>query len=323
MKISKNYSYYNHTLSASFKAHSFKLNNFDDVNCAYCGDKMLSRATIDEMFNINSYLSLQMFEIAKKNRHYLKPFQNQVLSFIEKVQNRSKVNTDVHLLNSTKRFASFIVENDLISKYDTIKDIVNALGTERQKYIIKFNEKSMKERLANTRCYSNLHSFIYCPVGLNIRKSDTSPLGKAINAIAQNMDNSNYSVRGYILNNIRGKTPEQFYKELFLQSESTMEHIQPRSKNGRNEISNYLCVCRKCNSERKSMSLTEYAKTLPDNSIKKNIDDQLEFWFREIPKLIRDNKLPKEYENYALDTRNTLISQSNGKFGYREIVIHL
>ena len=304
----------------SFKGE-FKLKEFDGIPCAYCACPMLSRKTIDDTFSPYYGSAKTSLDKAKAMQDYLKPFQKEVLNRMLKIRSNSNAQTDFQVFDEAKTASSIEVRNDLRTKYNQIGLIINSSFYEQLKQ--KFNSKkdALEEFLLKRRHYPDLYNFVYGDRWLGVRKWDKSIPAQKIKAIIKGTDSSSYSVAGYILDKIRTMPVDAFYKELFLQSESTIEHVKPKSENGANAISNYLLVCRKCNSERKAKSLSKFYKEHPE--IKQNIDNQLETLSKLIPKLIRDRKLPEIYRDYTYAARENIAALSNNQLGYHEIRIYL
>lgn len=94
-------------------------------------------------------------------------------------------------------------------------------------------------------------------------------------------------------------------RRLILASMATIEHVQPESLGGLNEIGNFILASAHANNYRSNMPLTKYIERFP------HVPQNCQQYIDEIITKIHRGKL-KGNETYPYQIKNTLAHQSNG-----------
>lgn len=300
----------NNSYSQSFGSNSFPINNIDGLECAYCGKKMISRKRINGMFKSPQDSDKLLLDIAFENADYLRTFQQTALNFLMQTRYYYSLDDDISILKKAKSLSGEEVRHDLAEKFNEIFNCVLNNGPKAVKQKLIDNAFDYKQEIMRKARFKTLARILYSYNGLNI-KQDNSDFSKEISAIMENSVYSDYSIFSFILNTLRKKNSEDFYKELFLPSESTIEHIKPKSKRGNNSDENYLAVCRTCNSHRSS---EDFEKVLGKPHVMSNIKKQLIYLKKILPQLISQGTIPEQYSTYIEAVTGNIKKQSRGKF---------
>ena len=88
---------------------------------------------------------------------------------------------------------------------------------------------------------------------------------------------------------------------------ASVEHIIPRSKNGTDNVSNYIAMCRNCNAKRSSIPYDEFLLYHPE--MKKNTERQVKVVGNKILK----GELTPDYKFYPMQVSLLLKKYTNGK----------
>jgi hypothetical protein len=97
----------------------------------------------------------------------------------------------------------------------------------------------------------------------NEANPDNRKILESIVKKAEDMPTSGSDANAFIVKYSRRK-PSEIAHRLIEPSQSTAEHIHPHSKEGKDNASNYLAECKKCNNDRGNMSYVDWLKIYPE-----------------------------------------------------------
>lgn len=102
------------------------------------------------------------------------------------------------------------------------------------------------------------------------------------------------------------RTQEEIAKRLIRVSMATIEHVKPNSKNGQNEISNFMLTSANANNMRSNMPLSKFISMFP------NIPKNCQKYIEQIISILKNGGL-KGNETYPFKIKKTLFKESQGK----------
>ena len=305
------------TQKVNFGQKIFEIANIDDLPCAYCGRKMISQGTVNKLFKSRVSTDASMLEAAKEYGSYLKPFHQDVLSFLARVQYEYDLQNDGQIISKACKLSEDEVSDDIMERFYKIVDIISNSKSRDLKDFLSRNFNYSKSALRRKNSYSELIKFVRSNRFLNINKKPKNKTEAKINEISNDIDApGEFSIPSYIVKKTETQSIDEFYKDLFSKSVSSIEHLRPQSKGGKDKMSNLLAVCRRCNNERQSISLSAYIKLHPE--VVENTEKQLQLLNGILPKLISDNKVDEKYYDYPQKVAKTLNRLSRGRI---EVVV--
>ncbi len=302
--------------SQSFGTKVFEIANIDDLPCAYCGREMISLNTLNKVFPSKVCVDSTMLDRAREYGRYLHMFQQNVINYLTGIQYAYGLDSDGEILSVARRDASQEVERDITERFHKIVDIIEASRCRKMKDFLGRNKEYVEQALQRKKSYPELLKFVRAERFLNIRKSDKRGAEGKINEIIADIETpSEFAIEDYLLRKSKGECVEDFYKNLFDKSISSIEHLNPRARGGTDDISNFLSVCRSCNNKRGFIPLSVYVKSHPD--IIENTALQLEVLSKKLPKLISERKIDKKYKDYPSQVSDTLRDITGGQINIK------
>lgn len=296
----------------SFGQKIFEITNIDYLPCAYCGKDMISVKTLNDMFPEKLCVDTSMIDTARENGYLLKPFQQNVLNFLSQTQGFYNLENDGQILSKARNLSKYEVSEDIMERFFKIIEIIENSDNIRLIDFLRRNKDYCELALRRKNSYKELVKFVRNRKFLEINPNSKNKTEALINDTIYDIDTpAEFSIPSYIMQKSEPHSISEFYKLLFEKSSSSIEHIKPKTKGGKDKMSNYLAVCRDCNSSRGSISLSSYIKMHPE--IADNIKKQLLFLKRILPKLISDNKIDEKYDEYPYWVSKTLNRLSGGK----------
>lgn len=95
----------------------------------------------------------------------------------------------------------------------------------------------------------------------------------------------------------------------------TTEHLVPRSKNGKNNLANYICDCASCNSSRRNKDFKTWMKEIPD--FEKNLQEYINI----VGQSMANDDLSEIYTRYIPSVIKTISRLSNGEINLKSPTI--
>ena len=191
-----------------------------------------------------------------------------------------------------KKFENYI-KNSPLKDYQPIKNLINTSKAQLNgnKVIIPFSRKS----------------FIF-DLSKIINKSDDSNIKEIIMKVADKLPTSKKSPEAFIAKYSK-ESPEKIIYRLLWPSIATVEHLQPKSTGGLDEMANYAGACAQANSDRQSIPFAEWITRYPDTAkhCQKYIDRLIDYANRGILASERIN--PK----YIKEFKDAIAYQSKGE----------
>ena len=298
--------------NVSFGTNVFQIANIDYLPCAYCGKDMISIKSLNDIFESRLSTDTSMLESAKEIGYLLKPFQQDVLSFLVRTQSEYDLENDGQVLAKACNLSRNEVSDDIMGRFYEIINLIENSNNHKLKSFLQRNFNYCEPAIRRKNSYSELVKFVRSPNYLGIHKSQDTGVAGKINDVIFDLETPNeYSVSSYLMRKAEPNPIETFYKQLFEKSVNTIEHLKPKSDGGKNQIYNFLSVCAECNSERKNIPFAKFITLRPE--VKENIKKQLSLLVSRIPKLISDRKIDKDYFNYPERVAHTLHKLTDGK----------
>ncbi len=131
---------------------------------------------------------------------------------------------------------------------------------------------------------------------------------RQINLIAQKMPAPKSYIDIFFIKAMqtRRQNSKKIAKNLFHMSGITIEHLQPKSKNGKDRASNYICDCADCNTKRGSKPFHNWMEEIP------NFDIQLQNYINQVQQAIENGEISPNL-NYFKNIKETIKTLSHGK----------
>lgn len=150
-------------------------------------------------------------------------------------------------------------------------------------------------------------AFIY-DLSQIIKDCDDSNLKETFMKIAEKLPTSRDSIAAYITKYAKEPSEKTIFC-LIWPSIASIEHIQPKSCGGKNELANYAAACASENSDRSNAPFAEWIKKYP------NINKNCQKFIDRLIKYARMGIFEKEGIdiNYIEKVKETLATQSEGK----------
>jgi len=317
------------TLEISFgsshcSVQNFEVKNIGNLHCPACGLVMLNEKQINSFANEISYLkgedlvkALEKYEdesvITKKEardktRHGIfRPIKKQI---VDVIKNLAQENPDLSLAQLVSKHAKECIDS-LISKQLIVFD-------ELENYINENidNEAEKKELLENLNKYRSQakgegdDDFSRKRFIFDIKKGVVNPKQKAeVEKIASKLPTSENDVNSFF---VKYSKKEKMNSKLIAErlvntSKPTAEHLIPRSKGGKDRISNYICDCAECNSKRGNMDFYDWIQTLP------NFEERLQAYIYDVQDAIDGEQLSPRYDSYIEQVIDTIGTISEGE----------
>lgn len=138
-----------------------------------------------------------------------------------------------------------------------------------------------------------------------ISKSSNKSLEKEIMPLIKNFPYDTPYADNFITKCVRErKSDMDIVRFIAEELRATFEHIKPKSKEGTDELSNGIVLCRKCNAERANLPYPFFLKFHPE--MVQNIQRQM----NRIITFIKHGKL-LGYDSYPVEVKQTLLNQSD------------
>ena len=298
--------------TTNFGQKLFDIANIDGLPCAYCGKEMISFETINDIFQPRNAADTAMLDTAREHAHLLNPFRQQILNYLTRLQYEYGLESDGQIIAKARELSKDELNTDIIERYLKIIDAIESSHCRHLKDFVKRNKDVCLEAIKRKNTYAALIAFVRSNRFLGIKGKYRRGVEGVINEIISDIENPNeFSMDSYFIKKTKYGDASEFYKGLFDKAISSIEHIVPQSKGGQDKLSNYLAVCRECNSNRSSLPFDKYITFYPE--VIKNATEQIKILDKILPKLVSDNKIDESYEFYPQIVSKSLKKQSKGK----------
>ncbi len=139
-----------------------------------------------------------------------------------------------------------------------------------------------------------------------------------IKEIASELPRSDTEVNSFFVKYSHDRTPREIASKFVHQSIPTTEHLVPKSKNGKNHTSNYICDCSDCNSKRGNVDFNIWMEQV--DNFQENLQEYIEEIFLELE---RNPNLKSFFSNYINELIRTIDKISNGKIKLKTPIYYL
>ena len=288
------------------KDDAFNLRNIPDLPCACCGKTMINEAEYSRY--TSKHFQGPAISVLKKLKHFAKDFrptEKTVYNLLKRSALRNP-NDDLNALLNKRYYYHLgrleAKQLKIINKAvavgenlsdDSKKELNNVLVNVRD---IMFVE-SKNERQKRSRIIKAFEKF----VKIVPEKELANKMLKILSHLPSSSDNVDSFVTKY---SHRGN--REIGQRLMSPSLPTLDHIKASSKGGKDEFSNMIVMCEKCNSARGNMSYKDWLQIHPEMNryIQKNIDH--------IIKEINAGRL-ENFDTYPKEVAKTLYKESGYK----------
>lgn len=316
------------TLQISFGSdhctvQNFKVKDIENLHCPACGLVMLTERQIATFINEVSQQKgeglvrvLEKYEnestITKKESRdknqmgIFRPIKKQVVDVIKKL---AKENPNLYLDQLVALYAQDCIDK-LIDKQLVVCDELftyinqNIQEPEKEKLLEKLEEYIRQIKGISYETFSRKR-FIY-----GMKQGVTSFKEKnEIEAIASKLPTSENDVNSFFVKYSKNekRNSKLIAEKLVNTAIPTAEHLQPKSKGGKDRISNYICDCAECNSARGNTDFYDWIQTLPE------FEEKLQDYIYDIQDAIDDEKLSARYDTYIEQVIDTIATLSEGE----------
>lgn len=316
------------TLQISFGSdhcavQNFKVKDIDNLHCPACGLVMLTEKQIATFINEVSQQKgedlirvLEKYENEstitkkeardKKQMGIFRPIKKQVVDIIKKL---AKENPNLYIDQLVTIYAQECLDK-LIDKQIIVCDELcayinqNIQDSEKEKLLEKLEEYIRQIKGESSETFSR-KKFIY---GMKQGVSSFKQKNE-IEAIASKLPTSENDVNSFFVKYSKNekRNSRLIAEKLVNTAIPTAEHLQPKSKGGKDRISNYICDCAECNSARGNTDFYDWIQTLPE------FEEKLQDYIYDIQDAIDDEKLSPKYDTYIEQVIDTIATLSEGE----------
>lgn len=249
-------SYYNYPVFKARQPLNQKvLKSLKGISCVYCGEEMLTYSQVEDYSNKAAKLNgASLYKFLSSIEHHMKDNEKAVLALLKenikknhnmnlqdilkKLQPRHLARLEKHqksVLKQIEKIAKKFPEND---KYLILEKVYKGL-----------NEIKKHDDIKHFKLNEYLSDFYLIKENLSDKENF-----KKIEEIIHSMPNAHTSIDAFIVKYSR-KTSKEIVERLLKPSQSSLEHLKPRSCGGSNEMYNIVLACGKDNSSRGSKLL--------------------------------------------------------------------
>ena len=316
------------TLELSFTSQhcsekNFEIKNIPNLRCPACGLIMLTEAQINTFANeVSDKKGEDLVSVLEKYENentitgkeskdktgcgIYRPIKKQVVDVIKKLalEHPESNLSDLVRLQASKCIKELIVSQMLVVKEveEYIKTNVENLD-ERQELLEKLDKYVEQIKGVSNETFAR-KKFIY-----NIKRSTSNIDNRNdIEAIASKMPTSETDVNSFFVKYAnKAENSRDIAKKLVDQGIPTAEHMKPKSKGGKDRISNYICDCADCNSRRGNVDFDEWVRQTPE------FEERLQEYVNDVQDLIDFDLLSPKYDDYAQVIINTIAELTEGE----------
>ncbi len=302
-------------------SENFKIKKIENLRCSVCGKLMLNdeqtESFVEDVASKKGYQLVQALKkyeddsiftkkpTSKKTSVY-RPINQAAVDIIKRLakQNPHEDLYGLFRIQNEKSLRELIpVQIDVMDKFEEYA-LSHATDDEHKEKLKSLIEEYRKQIYGLSEIQFSRKKFIYDAVHSFSDKDEQ----EEVNEIVQNLPNSKNNVHAFFVKYTSlNKNSKGVAKSLILQTIATTEHILPKSKGGKDVLSNYIVDCGECNSARQNLDFDEWIQDNP------NIQKNLQEYLSEVQKAIDSGFLDKEYKRYIPNVRSTIERLSKGK----------
>lgn len=304
---------------------NFEIKNIKNMHCPVCGKLMLSEQQIRDFVKdvapkkgdklveaLEKYEDEGVFTgvESKDNKSIYRPQKQEIVNIIKKL---AKENPNKSLEELVQQEAGNRLQGLIYLQLAVVRELEEYIeanvASRKEKNNLNNIIKEHKKRITG----ESKDDFQRKPFILALSDeivSDKNVQQKIID-IALKLPSSDTEIGSFFVKYGR-RSSKEIASKLVAQSIATAEHMVPRSKQGANQIKNYLCDCAECNAKRGNISFFEWQKTIPD------FKEKLIRHFKEIIKAQNEDLLGVEYETYVDDLAETIKNLSQGEITFED-----
>lgn len=318
------------TLEISFgekycSVDNFQIKKLKDLRCPVCGKIMLDDEEIEYFVQdisskkgeklvkaLEKYEDEKVFtkQTTNEKQSIYRPIKQEAVEILKKL---AKVYPDKDLSDLFQIRRRYSLEKLVPLQMEILEEYAD-FATKNAKTQIQKNEinnvinEYTKQAKGLTKEHFSRKKFIYSAIHVFQDKKTQNE----VNEIVQKLPNSQNNVDAFFVKQTsKTKDSESLARSLVSQTTSSAEHLEPKSKGGKNKISNYIADCAECNMQRSDAAFDEWIETIP------NFEDNLQKYIETIQKAIDDGKLDEDYDTYPTEVIETIKTLSNGKINLK------
>lgn len=303
---------------------NFEIKNIENLRCPACGlimlnDKQISSfvADVGSKKGDDLIATLEKYEdestitgresLDATGHGVYRPIKKQVVDVIKKL---AKENPNMNIAQLVGKHAKSCIDS-LISKQMVVVEelrsyIIKYIDDETEKKaVLEILDEHVKQIKGESDEDFARKRFIY-----NMKRAVSSYDQKqAVEEIASKLPTSETDVNSFFVKYSKETKmrPNVIAEKLVNTTKPTAEHLKPKSKGGRDRISNYICDCADCNSKRGNMDFSDWAKTIPD------FEEKLQTYIYDVQDAIDDECLHPRYDSYIEQVVDTIATLSEGE----------
>lgn len=294
---------------------TFEPVNREGIPCATCGQTTITHEQRLKIFNEIAKASTysDLLNIIRKNRYFVSNrFQSAVKLFEKLVEENPQI-TEKQLINEFKKQLADEIKQQLQDNITLAEMTKNRMSFPEdtvllQKYIddvkskfLNFSEKSMfpyqeYTDLLKDSVYKMNDTHYKYYYGTMFKETIRKKYNKQANIFPnkETIEKLNSYLKVYLQNLFKGTV-------------ATVDHLIPKGKNGENDLSNYVVMCRNCNTEKTDYPLLRWLVIHPE--MPKNVQK----YMNKIVSMINNNELDPEYRKYPKIFSKKIAQLSHGK----------
>ena len=233
-----------------------------------------------------------------------RPLKKEVVDVYKEL---ARENPELNLLELTQLEATNCIQELIDKQMDVIWELEDYIKTnfdeETQKEFLDKIEGFVSQIQGETEETFARKKFIYAIDSL-VQDADAKA---KLKEITSKMPTSENDIDSFFVKYSHKTKPQEVAKALVKQTIPTAEHLIPKSKNGGNRLSNYICDCADCNSRRGNMDFYDWLKELP------GFEERLQLYIEDVQEAIDAKKLSPEYDTYIELIVETIAALSEGE----------
>ena len=248
------------------------------LNCAYSGRPLLPRGDAEKAFSklAKRPNAQSAIHLLQNFRNYMYPIEEQIFDIFDNTPHNNKKDFSDILkeLVPTARENLKIKQKNLLN---STEPLIKTLSPDIREDLL--NVMNVTFEKVEDGAFKRKYLLDYL-LGIKAGPEDEQKINKIYRTWYQ-LPRPSRDVDAFIIG--YAKLPhETIAKRLISSAIATIEHIEPQSRNGADDLSNYLLVCNQLNSERNSIPLDEFILLNPSLNIPKNLQSYVDSVISEV-----------------------------------------